>query len=214
MQALKLIHFSTPQDYAVVYQKMRATTLARNEHSPDEIWLLEHHPVYTQGQAGKAEHILRPGSIPVVQSDRGGQITYHGPGQIMVYCLLDLPRRNMGIRDCVTLLENTVIELLKKYHITGFAKPDAPGIYINDSGITSKIASIGLRVRKGCSYHGLCLNVDGDLSPFLGINPCGYENLAMTQIKDHIPNISIQTIYQDLEIILKNQLESPQELVL
>ncbi|KUM54488.1 lipoyl(octanoyl) transferase LipB [Rheinheimera sp. EpRS3] len=168
------------QDYTTVWQAMQQFTDQRNSDTADELWLLEHHPVFTQGQAGKAEHLLFPGDIPVVKVDRGGQVTYHGPGQLMVYVLLDLKRRNMGVRQLVTLLEQVLIQLLTPYGINAYAKPDAPGVYV-DGG---KIASLGLRVRKGCTFHGLALNVDMDLSPFSRINPCGYAGLQMIQSKD------------------------------
>lgn len=159
-------------------------TNQRTAETPDQLWLVEHPPVFTQGQAGKAEHLLFPGEIPVVQTDRGGQVTYHGPGQLVAYPLLDLKRIKIGVRDLVTQIEQTIIATLAHYQISSAAKPDAPGVYVEGK----KIASLGLRVRRGCSFHGLALNVDMDLSPFLQINPCGYEGLAMTQIKDLIPN--------------------------
>ncbi|MDR6983351.1 lipoyl(octanoyl) transferase [Rheinheimera pacifica] len=168
------------QDYTTVWQAMQQFTDQRNSNTTDELWLLEHPAVFTQGQAGKEEHLLFPGDIPVVKVDRGGQVTYHGPGQLMVYVLLDLKRRNMGVRQLVTLLEQVLIQLLTPYGINAYAKPDAPGVYV-DGG---KIASLGLRVRKGCTFHGVALNVDMDLSPFSRINPCGYAGLQMIQSKD------------------------------
>ncbi|SEI01435.1 lipoyl(octanoyl) transferase [Rheinheimera pacifica] len=168
------------QDYTTVWQAMQQFTDQRNSNTTDELWLLEHQPVFTQGQAGKEEHLLFPGDIPVVKVDRGGQVTYHGPGQLMVYVLLDLKRRNMGVRQLVTLLEQVLIQLLSAYGINAYAKLDAPGVYV-DGG---KIASLGLRVRKGCTFHGLALNVNMDLSPFSRINPCGYAGLQMIQSKD------------------------------
>jgi len=158
---------------------MQTFTDSRTADTPDEIWLLEHEPVYTQGQAGKPEHLLHRTDIPVVQSDRGGQITYHGPGQLIAYLLLDVRRKGLGVRELVTALEQAVIRLLAGYGIAAVAKPDAPGVYVNGA----KIASLGLRIRRGCSFHGLALNVDMDLSPFLHINPCGYAGLAMTQCR-------------------------------
>jgi len=158
---------------------MQTFTDSRTADTPDEIWLLEHEPVYTQGQAGKPEHLLHHTDIPVVQSDRGGQITYHGPGQLIAYLLLDVRRKGLGVRELVTALEQAVIRLLAAYGIAAVAKPDAPGVYVNGA----KIASLGLRIRRGCSFHGLALNVDMDLSPFLHINPCGYAGLAMTQCR-------------------------------
>ncbi len=168
------------QDYASCWQAMSDFTNQRDEATLDQLWLVEHPPVFTQGQAGKAEHVLVPGDIPVVHTDRGGQVTYHGPGQLVAYPLLDLRRLKIGVRDLVTALEQTIIATLAHYGIDSAAKPDAPGVYVNGR----KIASLGLRVRRGCSFHGLALNVDMDLSPFLRINPCGYQGLAMTQIRD------------------------------
>jgi lipoyl(octanoyl) transferase len=167
-------------DYTAVWQAMQQFTDARDSATADQLWLLEHQPVFTQGQAGKAEHLLFPGDIPVVKVDRGGQVTYHGPGQLVVYVLLDLKRRNLGVRQLVTLLEQVLIQLLESYGITAYAKPDAPGVYVNEA----KIASLGLRVRKGCTFHGLALNVNMDLAPFSRINPCGYAGMQMIQCKD------------------------------
>ena len=171
------------QPYEQVWAAMTEFTNTRTQDSLDQLWLVEHPPVFTQGQAGKAEHLLVPGDIPVVQSDRGGQVTYHGPGQLVAYPLLDLRRLKMGVRDLVTALEQTIIATLAHYQIDAFPKPDAPGVYVNTNGRVDKIASLGLRVRRGCSFHGLALNVAMDLSPFLRINPCGYQGLAMTQMR-------------------------------
>lgn len=159
-------------------------TNQRTPETIDQLWLVEHPPVFTQGQAGKAEHLLFPGDIPVVQSDRGGQVTYHGPGQLVAYPLLDLRRLKIGVRELVTSIEQTIVATLAHYGIESAAKPDAPGVYVNGD----KIASLGLRVRRGCSFHGLALNVAMDLAPFQRINPCGYQGLAMTQMKDLLPN--------------------------
>lgn len=164
--------------YAETFEAMREFTQARTPETPDEIWFLEHPPVFTQGQAGKPEHLLLPGDIPVVQSDRGGQVTYHGPGQAVVYFLIDLQRRGYGIRSLVTRLEDAIIATLAGYGIEAVAKRDAPGVYVNGD----KIASLGLRVRSARTYHGLSLNVKMDLEPFLRINPCGYQGLKMTQV--------------------------------
>ncbi|WP_304487117.1 lipoyl(octanoyl) transferase LipB [Cellvibrio sp. KY-GH-1] len=167
---------------------MSEFTNQRTPDTTDQLWLVEHPPVFTQGQAGKAEHLLFPGDIPVVQTDRGGQVTYHGPGQLVAYPLLDLRRLNIGVRELVTRIEQTIVATLAHYGIDSAAKPDAPGVYVNGD----KIASLGLRVRRGCSFHGLALNVDMDLAPFLRINPCGYQGLAMTQMRDLIaaaPNL-------------------------
>lgn len=165
------------QDYTRIWQAMQQFTDQRNANSVDEIWLLEHSPVFTQGQAGKAEHILFPGEIPVVQVDRGGQVTYHGPGQLVAYVLLDIKRRNLGVRQLVTMLEQILIQLLAGHDIEAKARPDAPGVYVNGA----KIASLGLRVRKGCTFHGLALNVNMDMEPFSRINPCGYAGMQMVQ---------------------------------
>lgn len=174
-------------------------TNARTPETPDQMWLVQHPPVFTQGQAGKAEHLLVPGDIPVVQSDRGGQVTYHGPGQLVAYPLLDLRRLKMGVRDLVTAIEQTLVGTLAHYAIEAFPKPDAPGVYVKHQGRVDKIASLGLRVRRGCSFHGLALNVAMDLSPFLRINPCGYQGLAMTQIRELLPEPpSIEDVQQQL----------------
>ncbi len=167
------------QSYAQCLQQMKDYTLARTAESEDQIWWLEHQPVFTQGQAGKPEHLLQLGDIPLVQSDRGGQVTYHGPGQLIVYLLLDLKRHGLGVRSLVDLIEQTTIRLLASYDIQAYAKPEAPGIYVSEA----KIASLGLRVKRGCSYHGLGLNVDCDLAPFSRINPCGYSGQKMTSMQ-------------------------------
>lgn len=168
------------QPYEPVSQAMHAFTDTRNNETPDEIWLVEHYPVFTQGQAGKAEHVLAAGDIPIIQSDRGGQVTYHGPGQQIMYVLLNLKRRSIGARELVTALEQTVINTLADLDIAACSRTDAPGVYVNDA----KICSLGLRIRKGCSFHGLALNVAMDLSPFQRINPCGYAGMKMTQLND------------------------------
>jgi lipoyl(octanoyl) transferase len=165
--------------YETLWQAMRDFTDARDENTPDECWIVEHQPVYTLGQNGKTEHILNSKNIPVVKTDRGGQVTYHGPGQLVVYVLLELKRYGLGIRQLVSLLENSVVALLEDHQIKAQARCDAPGVYVDDT----KICSIGLRIRRGCSYHGLALNVNMDLSPFAGINPCGYEGMRMTELK-------------------------------
>lgn len=168
------------QRYMPIWQKMQDFTDTRDENTPDEIWLVEHESVFTQGQAGKDEHLLAPGDIEVIKVDRGGQVTYHGPGQQMMYVLFNLRRLKIGVRELVTLLEECIIESLAEYGIEAYAKADAPGVYVKDS----KIASLGLRVRRGCSFHGLALNVNMDLSPFLRINPCGYAGMNMVQTKE------------------------------
>ena len=187
------------QPYEQVWAAMTEFTNTRTSETIDQLWLVQHPPVFTQGQAGKAEHLLVPGEIPVVQSDRGGQVTYHGPGQLVAYPLLDLRRLKMGVRDLVTVIEQTIIATLAHYHIDAFPKPDAPGVYVNFEGRVDKIASLGLRVRRGCSFHGLALNVAMDLSPFLRINPCGYQGLAMTQMQDVLRNPpDMQDVQQQL----------------
>lgn len=167
-------------DYSKVWHAMQNFTDERDEKTEDELWLVQHPPVFTQGQAGKEEHLLMPGDIEVVKVDRGGQVTYHGPGQQVIYFMIDLRRRKMGVRQLVTLIENAIVYSLNDFGIKAYPKPDAPGVYVDDK----KIASLGLRVRKGCSFHGLALNVNMDLSPFLRINPCGYAGLEMIQTCD------------------------------
>lgn len=164
------------QDYLPCWDAMQQFTNSRDENTIDEIWLLEHNPVFTQGQNGKPEHVLNAGDIPVIQTDRGGQVTYHGPGQLMVYTLIDLRRKQVNVRELVSILENGVIDLLAEHGITAAAKKDAPGVYVNDM----KICSIGLRIRRGCSYHGIAFNIALDLEPFSRINPCGFSQLKMT----------------------------------
>ncbi len=166
------------QPYEQVWRDMQLFTDQRTDSTEDELWLLQHQPVYTLGKNGKAEHILNPGDIPVINSDRGGQVTYHGPGQVIVYTLLDLNRMKIGVRELVTRIENSVINLLEDYAISANARKDAPGVYVDGR----KIAALGLRVRKGRSFHGLALNVDMDLEPFSRINPCGYQGLEVTQL--------------------------------
>lgn len=167
-------------DYSRVWQAMKDFTDHRDDSVADELWLVEHPAVFTQGQAGKSEHLLIPGDIEVVKADRGGQVTYHGPGQQVVYVMINLRRRKIGIRQLVTLIENSIVAALTDYNIAAYAKADAPGVYVDEK----KIASLGLRVRRGCSFHGLALNVNMDLSPFLRINPCGYAGLEMIQTAD------------------------------
>jgi lipoyl(octanoyl) transferase len=172
-------------DYAQTWQAMQDFTQARGTDTPDEIWLLEHPPVFTLGQAGKPEHILQRGDIPIVQIDRGGQVTYHGPGQLIAYTLFDLRRLGLGVRELVRRLENSVIALLDDYDIAAYGKVDAPGVYVRTPhGDEAKIAALGLRIRNGCCFHGLSFNVDMDLAPFGMINPCGYEGLQVAQLRD------------------------------
>ena len=174
----------------------------RDGNSRDEIWLVEHYPVFTQGQAGKAEHVLLPGDIPVVQSDRGGQVTYHGPGQQVMYVLIDVKRRKLGVRQLVTALEETVMTTLAHFGVEARARADAPGVYVGDD----KICSLGLRIRKGCSFHGLALNVAMDLSPFLRINPCGYAGMRMTQLQHFQHAISVNDVQPLLVAAFARQL--------
>ena len=167
------------QLYRPVWQRMQAFTATRTDSTPDELWFVEHPPVFTQGQAGKAEHILNPGDIPIVQTDRGGQVTFHGPGQMVAYPLLNLKRGGLGVREFVSVLEQSVIETLEFWGIAATARKQAPGVYVG----ARKIASLGLRVRRGCCYHGLSLNVAMNLEPFSRINPCGYNDLEVTDLQ-------------------------------
>ncbi|PIE43100.1 MAG: octanoyltransferase [Gammaproteobacteria bacterium] len=180
--------------YQPVWQAMQTFTKNRSESTPDELWLLQHQPVFTQGQAGKPEHILVPGDIPVVQVDRGGQVTYHGPGQLVGYILVDLARQKIGTRDLVSAIENTVIATLASFGVCAKARQDAPGVYVG----AKKIASLGLRVIRGRSFHGLSLNVIGDLSPFQRINPCGYQGLEMVKLEDLVADIDFTSVLDEL----------------
>jgi lipoyl(octanoyl) transferase len=182
------------RDYTDVWQAMKTFTNTRDANTQDEIWILEHNPVFTQGQAGKPEHLLFTGDIPVVQADRGGQVTYHGPGQITAYIMADLRRLNLGPRTLVTAIEKSLVNVLAQHDIVAHAKQDAPGVYTKDS----KIASLGLRIRRGYSFHGLALNVDMDLEPFHRINPCGYAGLVMTQMASFIERPNIEVIGHEL----------------
>ena len=175
------------QPYLDTWEAMKAFTADRDDSVVDELWCLEHPAVYTQGQAGKSEHILAPGDIPVIQVDRGGQVTYHGPGQLVVYLLVNLNRRKLGVRGLVDQIEQAIVRTLAEQGIEAAPRSDAPGVYVGDS----KIASLGLRVRRGCSFHGLALNVDMDMEPFRRINPCGYAGMAMSQIRDFAPDTAI-----------------------
>jgi lipoyl(octanoyl) transferase len=170
--------------YEPTWRAMQAFTAARTADTPDEIWLTEHSPVYTLGLAGRREHLLRDNGIPAIKVDRGGQITYHGPGQLVVYLLCDLRRSGLGVRAMVRTIETAVVEWLATLGIAGYGKPAAPGVYVVASGGEAKIAALGLRVRGGCTYHGLAVNVAMDLAPFLDIDPCGYRGLAVTQLAD------------------------------
>lgn len=190
------------QPYEPVLEAMRRFTEQRSPDSQDEIWLVEHPSVFTQGQAGKAEHLLVPGDIPVVQTDRGGQVTYHGPGQLVAYLLLDVRRLGFGVRELVTRIEHSLIDLLASYDVQAVAKPDAPGVYVDGA----KIASLGLRIRNGCSFHGLALNLDMDLRPFQRINPCGYAGMPMTQLRDLVGPVDFAEVCTRLRAELVSRL--------
>lgn len=193
-------------DYPSTLHAMRQLTAARGADTADELWLLQHPPVFTQGQAGKAKHVLAPGAIPVIQVDRGGQVTYHGPGQWVLYLMVDLRRQQLGVRDLVNLIEGSVVQLLQEYAISAVANPQAPGVYVAGE----KIAALGLRVRRGCSYHGLALNVDMDLEPFGRINPCGYEGLRVTSMARQLPHAALpmDAIGRRLLAIVAGRLQS------
>ena len=185
-------------DYRATWAKMKTFTQTRNASSADEWWITEHEPVFTQGQNGKPEHLFDTGEIPVIQIDRGGQVTYHGPGQLVLYCLLDLSRLGLGVRNLVTQIEVSIIELLSRYNVEAIARKDAPGVYVNNA----KIAALGLRIRKGRCYHGLSLNIDMDLDPFTRINPCGLQDQAVTQMSDLNIAIGLEQAGQELVDIL------------
>ncbi|MBT8765401.1 lipoyl(octanoyl) transferase LipB [Metapseudomonas boanensis] len=190
-------------DYLPTLEAMRRLTVERNQQTPDEIWLLQHPRVFTQGQAGKAEHLLAPGDIPVIQVERGGQVTYHGPGQLVAYLMLDLRRLGLGVRELVTAMEQSLVDVLAAYGVKAAPKADAPGVYVEGD----KIASLGLRVSRGCSFHGLALNVDMDMSPFWRINPCGYAGLKMVQLKDFLETPPrLDEVAQLLEQALRRRL--------
>jgi lipoyl(octanoyl) transferase len=189
-------------DYQQTFEAMRDFSAARTAATPDEIWLLQHPPTFTQGRNGKAEHLLDPGAIPLFQIDRGGQATYHGPGQLVAYLLLDLRRRRMGVRQLVSAMEQAVIGLLADHGIDASARPDAPGVYVAGA----KVAALGLRIKRGCSYHGLSLNVEMDLAPFSRINPCGYRGLAVTDLRRLGLNASMELLSTQLLARLQQQL--------
>jgi lipoyl(octanoyl) transferase len=180
--------------YAETWQAMRDYTDRRDVSSTDQLWLLQHPPVFTLGQAGKPEHLINPGTIPVIKTDRGGQVTYHGPGQLVAYLLLDLRRAGLGVRGLVSLLEQAVIAMLAADSIDAAARQDAPGVYVKEA----KIASIGLRVRHGCSFHGLSMNIAMDLSPFDRINPCGYPGLRVTQLSEWVADADLPKVQREL----------------
>ena len=194
-------------EYEPTWQAMKQFTVERNATTRDEIWLLQHPPVYTQGLAGKPEHLLRASAIPVVKIDRGGQITYHGPGQIVTYLLLDMRRWKLNVRELVRLMEQAVIDLLTQYGVAAKGREDAPGVYVDDA----KIASLGLKIKNGCCYHGLAFNVDMDLTPFVNINPCGFAGLRVTQARDagiNAPMVELeQRLAQNLITLLQQHLQ-------
>jgi lipoyl(octanoyl) transferase len=191
------------QEYQPTLEAMRGFTDLRGPDTLDELWLLEHPPIFTLGQAGREEHLLDPGPIPVLKVDRGGQVTYHGPGQLVVYVLLDLRRAGLGVKRLVQRLEQAVIDLLATSGVTAERRPDAPGVYVSGA----KVASLGLRIRNGCSYHGLALNVDMDLDPFSRINPCGYPGLVVTQMSDLVAGVSMEEVETGLVRSLESSLE-------
>ena len=190
-------------DYQPTLDAMRQLTEERGADTPDEIWLLQHPRVFTQGQAGKAEHVLAPGDIPVIKVERGGQVTYHGPGQLVAYLMLDLRRKNLGVRDLVTAMEQSLVDVLALHGVEAAPRADAPGVYVG----ADKIASLGLRVRRGCSFHGLALNLDMDLEPFRRINPCGYAGLRMTQLTEHVEGpVDMLLVEEQLATALRKRL--------
>jgi lipoyl(octanoyl) transferase len=203
-QASPVIKQLGKQDYQPVWQAMQDFTKFRDSQTPDELWVVEHPPVFTLGRNGKESHILNKSEIPIIKVDRGGQVTYHGPGQLVVYFLLDLHRRKLGIRQLVTLIEDCLVDLLSQYQIKAYSDKKAPGVYVDKQ----KIAALGLRVSKGCTTHGLSLNIDMDLSPFQDINPCGYENLEVTQCKNLGVEDSFQEVAEKLVSLIKKSLKT------
>ncbi len=189
------------RDYETVWREMRDFTDTRDSARTDELWLLEHHPVFTLGQAGKEEHLIAPGDIPVIKTDRGGQVTYHGPGQLVAYLLFDIRRQGLTVRDLVGGIEASVVNLLSDYQIESETDRKAPGVYVSGH----KIAALGLRVRKGCSFHGLSLNVDMDLEPFTRINPCGYEGLEVVQLRELGVTDTINEVAEKLDAHIRKQ---------
>lgn len=216
LPGLELLHAASRADlrvrragllpYEPTWQAMRAFTDARDANTPDEVWLLQHPPVFTLGQAGRPEHLLRDIGVPMVRIDRGGQITYHGPGQVVAYLLVDLARRRLKVREMVSLMEQVVIDCLADFGLRAERQAGAPGVYVDGA----KIAALGLRVRNGCSYHGLSLNVDMDLAPFSAINPCGYEGLKTVQLSDFGVAADVATVGAALLRHLERQLPHPQ----
>ena len=195
------------QDYLITWEEMKSFTENRDSDTLDELWTLEHNSVFTQGLSGKSKHLLKETQIPIIQSDRGGQITYHAPGQLIIYCLIDIKRLGIGIKKMVSMIEQSLIELLSSYDITAHTLKGAPGVYVNDS----KIAALGLKVKHGRTYHGLSLNIDMDLSPYTLINPCGYSDLKVTQMRNLTNNIlDISDIKHELSEHLIDSVEKPQ----
>ena len=190
------------QDYTSVWQAMKKFTMERDEHTKDELWFVQHPAVYTLGLNGKKKHVLNPTEIPIINIDRGGQITYHAPGQLVVYCLVNVKRCGYGIQEFVQRLQNSIQELLSEYNLQSHLIEKAPGVYIDNK----KIAALGLRVKRDCTYHGLSLNIDMDLSPFRDINPCGYSELEVTQLSDYNISDSLQTVAEKFKPILKNNI--------
>ncbi|MDG2353679.1 MAG: lipoyl(octanoyl) transferase LipB [Gammaproteobacteria bacterium] len=188
------------QDYIQTWDAMKAFTQARDIETEDELWVVEHLSVFTQGISGKDEHVLTNSEIPIVRTDRGGQITYHGPGQLIIYCLIDLKRLGIGVKKMVSIIEQSIIDLLAKHQIKSHLQEGAPGVYVDGA----KIAALGLKVKNGRTYHGLSLNVNMDLSAFTQINPCGYQGLKVTQLCDLTDNINLDTIANELTQILSN----------
>ena len=193
--------------YEPTWQAMRDFSAGRGSDTPDELWVCEHPPVYTLGQAGKPEHLLFDNGIPLVKIDRGGQITYHGPGQVVIYLLIDLPRRRIKVRELVSCIEQSVINLLGECGVVARRLDGAPGVYVETGGVVAKIAALGLRIKHGCSYHGLSLNVDMDLQPFLAINPCGYAGMAVTDLRAQGVEAAQDAVAQALVAQLLKQLE-------
>jgi lipoyl(octanoyl) transferase len=196
-------------DYSATWQAMQAFTDARTATTADELWLTEHAPIYTLGLAGRREHVLRDTPIPVLKVDRGGQVTYHGPGQLVAYTLVDLRRTQLSIRAMVRVLEDAVIEWLDSVGISAYGKPAAPGVYVRLDGGEAKVAALGLKVRRGCTYHGVAVNVAMDLAPFADIDPCGFPGLAVTQLRDLGVARTVEAAGRELAPILVSRLQSP-----
>ena len=205
-------HLGT-RDYEATWRAMQAFTNARTLETPDELWLTGHAPVYTLGLAGRREHLLRDNGIPVIKVDRGGQVTYHGPGQLVGYLLVDLRRARLGVRDMVCRIEEAVVGWLASIGIAAYGKRDAPGIYVKEDGVEAKIGSLGLKVRNGCTYHGVAVNVAMDLSPFTDIDPCGYPGLRVTQLANFGVSRTVAQAGDDLAPYLETHLFSARRVV-